>query len=319
VSYPSSGRRTVRRPGRASCEHVRRYGLVTTSPYNPRSLNTTWPLGKETVLTETITRAAEAEPAPEGKARWTRLAALGLVLAALGPILFLVAGVFWGLDVSEDVPFFGIAAAVALIGAFVVARFGGWAKVVGLIVALLLGLALFWTAFGLATPTSFFDFVPGLLIMPGVLIAIVSCIAAMVAARRGHLTTAATGGERNALRIVPVVVVLLAVLSGIATAATRSTVDESVADATVVMKDFEFDSSEDQLQAGSSVLVRNDDPFLHTFTVDDLDIDETLSPGSEELIEIPSEPGRYWVYCRPHTSDSDNPSEDDMAVRLTVE
>jgi plastocyanin len=270
-------------------------------------------------MTETTTAPPESRPAPEGKARWTRLAVLGLVLAALGPILFITAGVVWGLDVSEDVPFFGIIAAVALIGAFLVARFGTWAKPVGLIVALLVGGALFWTAFGLATPTSFFDFVPGLLVIPGVLIAIVSCIAAMVAGRRGHLTTAATGGERRALRIVPVVVVILAVLSGIATATTRSTVDESDADATVVLKDFEFDSAEYQVQGGSSVFVRNDDPFLHTFTVDALDIDESMSPGSEVLIEIPSEPDTYVVYCRPHTSDPDDPSEDDMAATLTVE
>jgi hypothetical protein len=117
-------------------------------------------------LTVTTTRTAEAEPAPQGKARWSRLAALGLVLAGLGPLLFLVAGVFWGLDVSEDIPFFGITGALALIAAFLVARFGTWAKVVGIVVALLLGLALFWTAFGLASPTSFFDFVPGLLVMP---------------------------------------------------------------------------------------------------------------------------------------------------------
>jgi plastocyanin len=96
-------------------------------------------------------------------------------------------------------------------------------------------------------------------------------------------------------------------------------VDESDADATVVLKDFEFDSTEYQLQAGSSVFVRNDDPYLHTFTVDALDIDESMSPGSEELIEIPSEPGTYVVYCRPHTSDPDTPSEDDMAATLTVE
>jgi plastocyanin len=270
-------------------------------------------------MTETTTAPPESRPAPEGKPRWTRLAVLGLVLAALGPILFITAGVVWGLDVSEDVPFFGIIATVALVGAFLVARFGTWAKIVGIIIALLVGLALFWTAFGLFSPTSFFDFVPGVLVLPGVLIAIVSCIAAMVARRRGHLTTAADGGERRALRIVLAVVVILAVLSGIATAATRSTVDESDADATVVLKDFEYDSTEYQLQGGSRVFVRNDDPFLHTFTVDALDIDETMSPGSEELIEVPSEPGTYVVYCRPHTSDPDDPSDEDMAATLTIE
>jgi plastocyanin len=270
-------------------------------------------------MTATTMEAPERSPEPEGKARWTRLAALGLVLAALGPLLMLIASVVWGLDVSEDIAFFGISAAVPLIGAFLVVRFGTWAKVVGIIAALLVGAALFWTAFGLFSPTSFFDFVPGVLVVPGILIAIVSCIGAIVAGRRGHLSTTATGGERTAMRIVLTVIVTLAVLSGIATAATRSTVDESDADATVVLKDFEFDKSEYRLQAGSRVFVRNDDPFLHTFTVDELDIDEAMSPGSEELIEIPSEPGEYVVYCQPHTSDPDDPSEDDMTATLTVE
>jgi plastocyanin len=270
-------------------------------------------------MTATTTAPPQAAPAPGGRARWSRLAALGLVLAALGPLLFLIAGVIWGLDVSGDVAFFGITAAIGLIGAFLVARFGTWAKVAGIVVALLLAMALFWTAFGLFSPASFFDFVPGLLVIPGVLIAIISCVAAIVAGRRGHVSASPTGGERRALRIVPAVVLILAAMSGIATATTRSTVDESDADATVIFKDFEFDSAEYELQAGDTVFVRNDDPFLHTFTVDDLDVDQAMSPGSEELIELPSEPGTYVVYCRPHTSDPDDPTEDDMAATLTIE
>jgi hypothetical protein len=58
---------------------------------------------------------------------------------------------------------------------------------------------------------------------------------------------------------------------------------------------------------------------MHTFTVEDLDIDVELGPGSSELIEIPAQAGTYVVFCRPHTMDTENPGEDDMAATLTIE
>jgi len=264
---------------------------------------------------------ADIDPAVQQGAqpRWTRLAALGLVLAGIGPLLMVLAGTLWGLDVSSDVPFFLVTAAIAFIGAFLVFRFGTWAKVAGIVASVLVAGALFWTAFSLFTPNSFFDFVPGLLVIPGALIAIVSCIAALRAAGRGDRPTAATGGERKGIRIVLGVVLVLVVLSGVLTFTGKSSVDEADADTTVTLKDFEFDREEYAFEAGSRVLVRNDDPFLHTFTVEPLDIDEPLTPGSEVLVEIPEESGEYTVFCQPHTSDPDDPSEDDMAASMTVE
>ncbi|MGH2694191.1 MAG: cupredoxin domain-containing protein [Actinomycetota bacterium] len=251
------------------------------------------------------------------RARWTRLAALGLILAALGPLLMLGAGIAWGLD---DVPFFGISGFVALVGAYLVWRFGLWSKIVGIVVALLVAMALFWTAFGLATPSSFFDFVPGVLVIPGALLAIASCVGAIVAHRRGHLSRSAAGGERAAIRIAVAVVVVLMLLSGVLTAVGRETVDGVAgADVTVELSDFEFDRDEYSLAGGTTVLVKNSDPFLHTFTIDALDIDVQLGPGSEELVEIPDEPGSYILYCVPHTSEPEDPSEDDMAAHLQIE
>jgi plastocyanin len=256
----------------------------------------------------------------EAQPRWTRLATLGLVLAAIAPLLLLLAGTLWGLD-SEGVPlpFFFITAAIALIGAFLVSRFGTWGKVAGIVASVLLGSVLSFTAFGLFTPNSFFDFVPGLLAIPGVLIAIVSCVAAIRASRRGDRPTAVTGGEQRGIRIVLGVVIALVAISGVLTFTGKSSVDEADADTTVTLSDFEYDKEDYQIEAGSQVLVRNNDPFLHTFTIEALDIDETLSPGSEVLVEIPSDPGDYIVFCQPHTSDPDDPSDDDMAATMTVE
>jgi plastocyanin len=170
----------------------------------------------------------------------------------------------------------------------------------------------------LQTPTSFFDFMPGALVIPGALIAIIASISAIVAKRRGHGSETAVGGERTAIRIVLGVVIVLAVISGGLTFAGASDADDAEADVVVVLGDFEFDEEQYTFEPGSTILVRNEDPFLHTFTVDDLDIDIALSPGSEELVEIPAEPGTYVLYCAPHTFDPEDPSEDDMAAELEV-
>jgi plastocyanin len=262
---------------------------------------------------------AEA-PAPTQRvpARWSRLAALGLFLAGLGPLMMYFAGLIFGLEDSEDAFFFVIVGVIAWVGAFLMWRFGTWAKFIGILCALAVAGAVWWTIFGLQSPMSFFDFMPAVLVVPGALIAIIAAISAIVAKRRGHGSEVAVGGERTAIRVVLGIVIVLAVISGGLTLAGASDVDESAADVEVVLGDFEFDKEQYTFEPGTTVLVRNDDPFLHTFTVDELDIDVALSPASEELVEIPAEPGSYVLYCRPHTFDPDDPSEDDMAAELEV-
>jgi plastocyanin len=261
--------------------------------------------------------APAAAPTQNVPARWTRLAALGLFLAGLAPLMMMVAGLIFGVEDAAD-PFFIITTVIAWLGALLVWRFGTWAKIVGIIAALLVAGALFWTIFGLQAPNSFFDFMPGVLLIPGALIAIIASISAIVAKRRGHGTEVAVGGERTAIRVILGVVILLALLSGGLTLAGATDVDDSGAEVVVVLGDFEFDKEQYTFEPGATVLVRNEDPFLHTFTVDELDIDLNLTPGSEELVEIPDQPGSYVLYCRPHTFDPDDPSEDDMAAELEV-
>lgn len=255
-----------------------------------------------------------------GPARWERMAGLGLLMAGVAPLLMFAAGLIWGLDIADDAPFFLIAAAIALVGAFVVLRFRSlWSRIVGLIAALLVALALFWTAFGLFVPGSFFDFVPGLLVIPGAILAITGCIAAMVAAKRGKADLAPADGERKTVRTVLAVVGVLALVSAVFTFLGKGDINEDEADTTVTLSDFEFDQDSYSFDGGTTVLVRNDDPFMHTFSVDELDIDEMLTPGNQVLVEIPDEPGDYTLYCQPHTSDPDDPSDDDMSAELTVQ
>ena len=45
-------------------------------------------------------------------------------------------------------------------------------------------------------------------------------------------------------------------------------------------------------------MVENEDLIIHTFTIEDLDIDVTVGPRSETLVELPAmEPGVYKYTC----------------------
>jgi plastocyanin len=247
--------------------------------------------------------------------RGTVLATLGFLMIAAGPIILLIASLIFELD---DPGFFAIVGAVALLGAFLVGRRGTVPKVIALVLIVLLFGAIFWTVFGLAVPASALDFVPGLLVLPGVLLAIGATITAIVSSKRGR---ASGPGEIRAAATIVIVVGLVAAVSVVLTVAGRETVDDQAAaeaDLTVDLKDFEFDQDTYDVTGGSTVLVKNSDPVFHTFNVDDLDIAVDLGPGSEELVTIPDEPGTYILFCEPHTEDADDPGEDDMASEITV-
>jgi plastocyanin len=272
-------------------------------------------------MTTTTTQPDPAQPAGAagGLARWSHLASFGFLMTACGPLLMILAGTAWGLD-AEDVPFFAIVAVLALAAAALVRQRRTALKVIGVVLGLLAGVAMFWTAFGLTYPGSVLDFVPGLLVLPGALLGLVAGIASIRAQRRGDLGSSPQ--ERRAIPRIAAAIGVLALVSLVLTVAGRETVsdDEAAsADVTITISDFEFDDDEGyELEGGSTVLVKNDDPLVHTFTVDDLDIDETLSPGSEKLITIPDQPGEFILYCEPHTGDPDEEVEDDMSTTLTI-
>lgn len=252
------------------------------------------------------------------RARWTGLATLGLAMAAAGPLITFLAGLVWGLELGADVAFLGVAFVVPAIGAFLVWSYGTWAKIVGIVIAVLVVGAMSWTVFGFASPQSFFDFLSALLVVPGGLIAIVASIGAIRDSRRPSGSTRNAGSERRAIQIVLAAVGVLAAVSAVLTVTSRSTVDGSGADVAVQLSNFEYGEPNYTVPAGGQVVVRNEDPFLHTFTVDELDIDVTLGPNDSALVDIPDSAGTYVVYCRPHTANPDSPGEDDMTSELSV-
>jgi plastocyanin len=266
---------------------------------------------------EHMTTTAEPTVAQGDLARWSRLASFGFLLAAAGPLLFVVGSLFFGID--QDA-FFVIVALVGIAAALLVRRDRTALKVVGMVLGTLLGLALWWTAFGLAYPTSFFDFIPGLIVLPGTLLGLGAGIAAIRANRRGD--HGAGPRELSAIRGIATVVLVAAAATAVLTVVLRDTVSDeeaASADATVRLDNFEFDDDQGyELAGGSTVLVKNGDPVVHTFSIDALDIDETLQPGSEKLVTIPDEPGEYVLYCEPHTGHPDEEVDDDMSTTLVV-
>jgi plastocyanin len=250
--------------------------------------------------------------------RGTTLATLGFLMAAAGPLLLLVASLLFGLD-AGDAAFLVLPAAFGLIGAYLVRRPSTVAKAIAIVLAVFTFGLVFWMAFGLALPGSFLDFVPGILLLPGVLLAIGGSITSLRSAKRGR---ASGPGERRAALTIVGALGVLAALSLVLTVTSRETVDDEAAanaDVVVDLKDFKFDEDAYEVAGGGTVLVKNSDPFVHNFTIDALDIDVDLGPGSEKLVAIPDEPGTYIVYCEPHTSDPDDPSEDDMGSEITVD
>ena len=248
-------------------------------------------------------------------ARWSRMAALALLLMALAPTMMVAAAVISGMD-TEDLGFFVVVAAVLYVGSLLVWRFGTWSKFVGILAALAGAATMFWTAFGLPYVSSVFDFVPGILVIPGAILAIASCVAAIVAGRRGHLTARATGGEAKALRIALAVLAVAAVVSGALTFTGRSSVDAGTG-TEVVAKNFEFEDSY-TVEGGGRLVASNEDAFLHTVTIDALGIDVALSPGKTVAVDVPDRPGTYVLYCKPHTANAQEPEGDDMASELRV-
>jgi plastocyanin len=266
--------------------------------------------------------APPATVAGRTRAVYTGVAATGLLVVAAVPALFIVAMLVAGLFTLEEAGFFLVVLAATLVAAGVVWQFGTWAKAVGLLVALGAAGAMFWVVFGLAYPASFVDFVPGVMMPIGIVLAIGGSIAALVQGRRGHLESHATSGERRIIVGALAVIAVAAVASGGLAIAGRSTVAAAAGATPVSITDFEFAEGTYEVAAGEqvSMLVHNSDPVVHTFTIPALGIDETVLPGNDALVEFTADAGTYTVYCVPHSNtDEHDPAEAGMAATLVVE
>jgi plastocyanin len=254
--------------------------------------------------------------------RYARTGLLGLALITATTLVFtaLVLTMF-----PEEAAFILPMTVAAAVATGIVWRFDTtWARVVGIVATLGIALMMFWVAFGLLHPASFFDFVPAVMFVLGVVLSLFGNIAAIVQRRRDHLDAHAEPTERHLEQVAIGIVVLAVLVSGTMSLLGGSSVDEAAAADAVrlEMTNFTFEPETVEVTGGGQLLVHNGDPFMHDFAVPELGIDVvTVAPGSEILIDVPTTAGAYTIYCTLH-SDTGDPSpdpEEQMVATLLVQ
>ena len=150
----------------------------------------------------------------------------------------------------------------------------------------------------LMVPASAGDFILNIASVLGAIVGIVSAIAVL---RRSD--TSATSAPRKLLMGAAAVFVLLAALSVVALVG----YDDAIAqegDIKLVTDQLEFRPAE--VEAGSGevgVFIDNVEGTLHTFTIDELDVNLDIPAGKSARLTFEAEPGTYRYYCVPHQPD----------------
>jgi plastocyanin len=224
-------------------------------------------------------RPAASAPGPEASATRTWSWAKLLRWSAIAGFLVIVAISIFG---GSIIPPLIVFAVLWLVGAFLLSR---WSKAPFVVPTL-------------AVPASAGDFI---LNVASLIAAIVGIVAAIAVLRRRD---AAASSTPLRVGLAGLAILLLAFVVGIVALVTYKDASPQAGDLELVTEDFEF--SEDALQAPGgevSVFVENKDSTLHTFTIDDLDVDLDVPAGSSARVSFDAEPGTYEFYCVPHEAD----------------
>ncbi|MDX1449687.1 MAG: hypothetical protein R3246_11570, partial [Acidimicrobiia bacterium] len=188
---------------------------------------------------------------------------LALVSAALVTVLVVIAV----LGQTEELGFFGMVTALSVVVTVVVSRVNKtWARALGLVGAVVVVGTVFFLGFGIFQIFSPVEFIIGLLIVFGFLLAVFGGVMALVAGIRGRRDPARV--ERPLRNVVLGTIAVASVISVVGFFATRERVEASeVGDATAVeMVNFEF--APESISTPGRVVVHNSDPFAHDFTIE---------------------------------------------------
>jgi plastocyanin len=149
-----------------------------------------------------------------------------------------------------------------------------------------------------AHPESFADFVPAFWRFVGVGVGVVAAVVAIRQRRSGTLRPA-TPRERLVVRVGALVLVAVSAGSFVLDRTSRTTI--SRADGATVVNTLEdsFDPDDIDVEIGRQrFLIRNDDSYAHTFTIDELELDQYVAPRSDRLITVTfGRTGTYELYC----------------------
>ena len=230
---------------------------------------------------------------------YTRITVGALLAIAVASIIPVIVQEIEGVDTGRI-----IAPVVSAVVAGLIWRFGSWllflAPLVGAGGWLMFSSLLKYDA---ASFQTFFDFAPTVVVLVAGVIAFIGGPLAFFQGRRPTPRAATTGLESGLLGVIALAVTALVIASGVASIVGRSSVsaeDKATAEFTLKMQNTRFVPASLELPGSRivRVLVENNDLIVHTFTVDDLDLDYNLGGRSEKLVELPAiVPGAYQYTC----------------------
>ena len=149
----------------------------------------------------------------------------------------------------------------------------------------------------LAVPASAGDFILNL----ASLLAAISGVIAAVAVLRGSKEASDT--PRTLGRVLLGVFALGTVFS-IFSLMTYDDAEAQEGDVELVTRDIEFQDTTLEGEAGEiAVFVKNEDATLHTFTIEELDVDLDIPASKSARVTFEAEPGTYEFFCVPHEAD----------------
>jgi plastocyanin len=148
----------------------------------------------------------------------------------------------------------------------------------------------------LAVPASTVDFLmSGLLVV----LALSNLVAAIGALRRNS-----TGARVGLVGRATVALMLLVVAVAVVGRVTYDSPPAQTGDIKIAAQDFEFSTNVIEADGGEvSVFIDNKDSALHTFTVEELDVDVAVPGGSTARVTFDASAGSYEFICVPHESD----------------
>jgi plastocyanin len=149
----------------------------------------------------------------------------------------------------------------------------------------------------MAVPASSGDFILNAASLIAALIGIVAAVATI----RGRIEPSPAA---RSLGLAGIAVFVAATVLSIVALVTYDNATEEEGDVTVVAKDIEFQDTSLSASSGQvSVFVDNQDSTLHTFTIDELEVDLDIPAGKSARVTFSAEPGEYTFYCVPHEAD----------------
>jgi len=138
------------------------------------------------------------------------------------------------------------------------------------------------------------------LLIPGAILLLVGSATGLVQHFR-HVTSEGNPTVVMAIKGVLGAVAALLVVSAALTVANlgNASAEDKQGGVFVEMKHTEFEPVEASTSGTGKLVIENNDPILHTFTIEALDIDVKVGPGSFETYTLESVPaGEYVFYCR---------------------